>query len=594
MWRQSGVGMDTALEPMRSEPGAVGQGPRSAAPRRIAAIATALVGALSLLSAVTPDVPWRRHLLIAVEPGPVMALGHVLATLAGVALIYVGWGILRGRRRAVNVAIVILAVLALLHTAKGLDYEESGLALALAALLYAARRSCTRGGAPGRGVLAATIATGAIALAYTLDVAVLLATDKAEGLDSALRSAAETLGKGAWWLSSGSPTAIAFDVLLVVALAAAAVLLHALLRPAQAATGHSPADHARAAEIVTRYGHDSLDPFALREEKTFFFARGGLLAYRTLRGTAVVSGDPIGPPDAGMAIVADFLGFAAEKGWEVVMTAASDRLLDGYRALGLRTMCIGEEAVVDPAGFSLEGRAIRKVRQSVTRAQREGWTLELVEGLDPGSVLANELAAVEAAWRAGRERLYGFAMSLGRLWGAPEDATAVYALGREPGGELRSFIRFARCGGKLSLDVMRRSGDEPNGINEALIALTLEWAREHAVKEVSLNFAGFAHLMGEHGRRTRGERLLRRGLELVHGRFQLERLMAFNDKFHPEWRPRFLVYEAHTRLPLAALRVLQAEAYIRPPRSRSRAPRWTPRFDLSDPSLQLPRPGSTR
>jgi lysyl-tRNA synthetase, class II len=586
--------MDITVDPAGGGPGAIGHGLRSVVTRRIAAIATALVGALSLLSAVTPDVPWRRHLLVAVEPGPIMALGHVLATLCGIGLIYIGWGILRGRRRAVDVAIVVLAVLALLHAAKGLDYEEAGVALALAVLLWAARRSCTRGGAPGRRLVAATVATGAIALAYTLDVAILLATDKAEGLGSALSNAASTLGQGAWWLSSGSPTAVIFDVLLVTALIAAAILLHALLRPAQAATGHSPADHVRAAEIVTRHGNDSLDPFALREEKTFFFAHGGLLAYRTLRGTAVVSGDPIGPPGSGMRIVADFLGFAAEKGWEVVITAASDRLLDGYRALGLRTMCIGEEAVVDPASFSLEGRAIRKVRQSVTRAERQGWTLEVVEGLDPDSVLANELAVVEAAWRAGRERLYGFAMSLGRLWGAPEDTTAVYALGRAPGGDLRSFIRFARCRGTLSLDVMRRSGDEPNGMSEALIARTLVWAREQGIEEVSLNFAGFAHVMGAQAQPTRGHRLLRRGLELVHGRFQLERLMAFNEKFHPEWRRRFLVYEAHTRLPLAALRVLQAEAYIRPPRSRSHAPLWTPRFDLSDQSLQLPRPGSTR
>jgi lysyl-tRNA synthetase class 2 len=562
--------------------------------RRVAAIATALVGALSLLSAVTPDVPWRRHLLLAVEPGPIMALGHVLATLGGVALIYVGWGILRGRRRAANVAVVVLAALALLHAAKGLDYEEAGLALALAVLLYAARRSCTRGSAPARGVLAATIATAALALAYTLDVAVMLATDRAHGLGTALSAAATTLGDGAWWLSSGAPTAIAFDVLLVVALLACAVLLHALLRPAQAATGHSPADHVRAAEIVTRYGRDSLDPFALREEKSFFFSRGGLLAYRTLRGTAVVSGDPIGPGDSGMAIVGDFLGFAAEKGWEVVITAASDRLLAGYEALGLRTMCIGEEAVVDPASFSLEGRAIRKVRQSVTRAEREGWTLEVVEGLDPDSVLASELAVVEGAWRAGRDRLYGFAMSLGRLWGAPEDTSAVYALGRGPDGELRSFIRFARCADTLSLDVMRRSGEEPNGLNEAMIARTLVWARERGIDEVSLNFAGFAHVIGSQAEPTRAQRLLRRGLELVHGRFQLERLMAFNQKFHPRWRPRFLVYEAHTRLPLAALRVLQAESYIRPPRTPSHAPRWTPRFDLPDPSLQPPPPGSSR
>src|SRR5437763_6061203 len=135
-------GMNTEFEPVRSDPGALGQGLRSAALRRIAAIATALVGALSLLSAITPDVPWRRHLLVAVEPGPVMALGHVLATLCGVALIYVGWGILRGRRRAVNVAIVVLVALALIHAAKGLDYEESALALALAVLLYAAPRPC--------------------------------------------------------------------------------------------------------------------------------------------------------------------------------------------------------------------------------------------------------------------------------------------------------------------------------------------------------------------------------------------------------------------------------------------------------------------
>src|SRR3954467_7541245 len=589
-----GVRMETTVEPERTGPGAIGQGPRASAPRRIAAAATALVGALSLLSAVTPDVPWRRHLLLAVEPGPVMALGHVLATLCGVALIYVGWGIMRGRRRAVDVAIFVLVPLALLHAAKGLDYEEAGLALALAILLYAARRSCTRGGAPARGVLAATVATAGLALAYTLDVAFMLTTGRARGLGPALESAATTLVNGAWWLSSGSPTAVMLDVLLVIALGACALLLHALLRPAQAATGHTPADHERAAEIVTRFGHDSLDPFALREEKSFFFSHGGLLAYRTLRGTAVVSGDPIGPGWGGRALVGDFIGFAAEKGWEVVITAASERLLAGYEALGLRTMCIGEEAVVDPSRFSLEGRAIRKVRQSVTRAERQGWTLEVVEGLDPQSVLASELAVVEAAWRAGRDRLYGFAMSLGRLWGAPEDAAAVYALGRAPDGELRTFIRFARCSDTLSLDVMRRSGAEPNGLSEALIARTLVWAREQGARRASLNFAGFAHVTRPKTVPTRGQRVRARSCELLPGRFQLDRLMAFNEKFHPEWRRRFLVYEAHTRLPLVALRVLQAQAYIKPPRSRSHAPRWTPRFDLGDPSLQLPRPGSSR
>ncbi|MEA2409894.1 MAG: lysyl-tRNA synthetase, class [Thermoleophilaceae bacterium] len=557
-----------------------------AAPRVAAALATATVGALSVLSAVTPNVPGRQHLLLAVEPGPVMALGHVLATFAGLGLVYLGWGIHRGRRRAANAAIAVLVILALLHTAKGLDYEESAVALALAALLYAARRSCRSGGAPGPVVMAALVALGAVALGYASQVAVLLASNRAGTLGRAVTATAKALGHGAWWLSSGEPTAIGLDVLLVIAVGASAVFIHALVRPAQSATGHSAAAHRRAAEIVTRHGRDSLDPFALREEKTFFFARGGLLAYRTLRGTAVVSGDPIGPPGAGPGIVADFMDFASGRGWRVVITAASDRLLDHYRSLGLRTMCIGEEAVVDPAAFSLEGRAIRKVRQSVARAERQGWTLAIVAGLEPGSTLSHELAAVEERWRASQDRLCGFAMSLGRLWGAPEDATAVYALGRAPDGQLRTFIRFARCADTLSLDVMRRSGDEPNGLNEALIARALAWARERELREVSLNFAGFSHVIGPQANPGRAHRLLRYGLELAHGRFQLERLMAFNAKFGPTWRPRFLVYETPALLPLAALRVLQAESYIRPPRSRQRPRRWTPQ------TVQLPHPES--
>jgi protein-S-isoprenylcysteine O-methyltransferase Ste14 len=77
---------------------------RAAAARVCGGLATAVVGALSFVSAVTPDVPWRRHLLMSVEPGPALGLGHVLAALGGLALVYLAWGIVRRRRRAVDAA----------------------------------------------------------------------------------------------------------------------------------------------------------------------------------------------------------------------------------------------------------------------------------------------------------------------------------------------------------------------------------------------------------------------------------------------------------------------------------------------------------
>ncbi len=141
---------------------------------------------------------------------------------------------------------------------------------------------------------------------------------------------------------------------------------------------------------------------------------------------------------------------------------------------------------------------------------------------------------------------------------------------------LRAFIRFIRYADALSLDVMRRGDECPNGLNEALIVATIAYARERGLAEVSLNFAGFAHVMGSEAGLSPAQRVLRAGLHRFHGRFQLERLVQFNQKFEPEWRRRYLVYGARTHLPIAALRVLQAETYLRPPRARPLSQRWQP------------------
>src|SRR3954454_7873526 len=559
-----------------------------------AAASTAMCGVLTVIAAATDDVPWGHDLLLSSEPGPMMALGHVLALGAGAVLVYLAHGILDRRRRALDAAIVVLVAVAVLDLVKGLDFEEAAAPVALAALLARGRRACTRRTTSRPPLLAATVAVGTIAAFYVAMCAAFAIPGRPGSLAGTVARGAQLLGSGGW-LHASEPTRALLTLLFASAVAASAVAVRGLLRPVAAREGHSAEEHARALRIVRAYGNDSLAPFVLREDKAFFFAAGGFLAYRTLRETAVVSGDPIGPPGAAAAIVADFLEFATARGWDVVLTAVSQRLAAECRALGLRSLCIGEEAVVRPSEFSLQGRRIRKVRQSVTRAERRGWSVELVEGVGAGSTLARELGAVESRWRAGRARAHGFAMSLGRLWGAPEDQSAVYALARDPAGELRAFVRFARCRGVLSLDVMRRSGDEPNGLNEALIARTLEWARERGVDEVSLNFAGFAHVMASRASLSGRQRLLRWLLERVHGRFQLERLMVFNDKFGPHWRPRFMVYGARTHLPLAALRVLQAEAYIRAPRTRAHPRGWRPRPDLVDGGVPpLPQPGASR
>ncbi len=502
---------------------------------------------------------------------------HLLGVAGGVGLLWLARGLAEGRRRAADVAVAALCLLAGVRLGTGLGLVDSGLELAIAGALFGGRHAFPRGGAaPLAGVAAGTVAFGATAGAYAL-----YASDRISGagmtdVDIAVSHTGPALLHGAWWVAPSGLRPLALDALVAVGLLAAAVFLRALLRPRPARVGHLPEDHVRAADIVERHGSDSLDPFALREDKAFHFSGDGFVAYRVIGTTAVVSGDPIGPEGAAPRILSSFLGHVDAQGWDVVLTAASHRHLASYRALGLRSLKIGEEAVIDPLDFTLEGRKIRKVRQSVTRLARQGWRVELVEGRRLTPDVAAEIDRVERRWRSGQPRLQGFAMTLGRLWGAEEDAASLYVVARDLGGELRSFLRFAVLSDSLSLDVMRRSGGEPNGLSEALVAAALTEARARELREVSLNFAGFAHVMGADRALDRPQRALRWLLQRGHGRFQLERLICFNDKFGPRWQPRYLVYRSRTRLPLSALRVMQAEAYVRAPRVHPVPARWRP------------------
>jgi lysyl-tRNA synthetase class 2 len=115
---------------------------------------------------------------------------------------------------------------------------------------------------------------------------------------------------------------------------------------------------------------------------------------------------------------------------------------------------------------------------------------------------------------------------------------------------------------------MRRDLDTPNGLTEFMVVRAVELLRAAGIEEVSLNFSAFARLI--HGPRSRGERLLGKGLLLADRFFQIERLYRFNAKFFPRWEPRYLVYERPLGLPRAGLAAMWAEGQLPKPDLRRR------------------------
>jgi lysyl-tRNA synthetase class 2 len=350
----------------------------------------------------------------------------------------------------------------------------------------------------------------------------------------------------------------------VTLLVGAGMLATRALRPWRSIGTDDPEGRARAERIVAERATDTLAPFALRADKHFFFGDEGtsFVAYRVVAGVALVSGDPVGDEATFPALVEAFARFAERRGWTLGVLGASTQRLPLWRHAGLRAHYTGDEAVIDPAAFSLEGRAIRKVRQSVTRLEREGYSAEVLRSRAIDEPLAARIADIAERWRGDRcETGYSMAFAGAAVDRGRDD---LYVIARDAAGEPRGFLHFgivprARA---LSLSSMRREHDTPNGLNEFLICRALEYARSNDIACVSLNFAAFALLLDPPAPLDPLSRAERRVLARLARRFQLERLLSFNQKFAPEWTPRYAAYPSLAALPRIALAAMLAEAYV--------------------------------
>lgn len=342
-----------------------------------------------------------------------------------------------------------------------------------------------------------------------------------------------------------------------------------------------------AAEIVRRHGGDTLAPFTLRSDKEWFVTGQTLIAYRVVRGIALVSGDPVGPLDDVAAALDSFLAHAQARGWRTAILGASGRLLRVYRDRGLHPLYHGDEAVIDTAAFCLKGRKMRTVRQAIHRLERNGFHAEVVMAGDVTPAVRAELSAVEDAWLRGKARK-GFTMELDSLFRL-DGHGAAFALGRDQRGQVKGFLHLAVCppSQSLSLSTMPRRPDTPNGFTAWLIAGTVSWARRHGYRRLSLNFSPFAGLLASHAKLPSLQRLQRRALLRLKGllALQLDNLLQFNSQFDPAWQARYVILQAWADLPRVALAAMAAEGYL-PHASWIRGPDWpvSPRIAETPPA----------
>jgi lysyl-tRNA synthetase class 2 len=534
----------------------------------VVAAVVAAGAALDLLHVILPGK--SSGLLHSLTPDAVGPFAHAACALAAVALLAAVPGLARRRHRAWQVAVALSAFSTTLHVLHG--FTDGTLVSAVTLVILIARRQDFDGpgDAAGRPVVLSRLAivVGGL-VGYGLAALWLnrLAADQVFTFPFAFRE----IGRSLLALEiKGSPHYEgAFGEwfpLSVFLLGATGVLwvVSGWLAPWRHRVFQLDDERARARELVRRYGDDTLAPFVLRADKSYFFSEDGaaFLAYRVVGGVAIVTGDAIGPRDQADALVARFVAHARARDWRVAILGASEQWLPLYARHGLHSLYHGDEAIVDTATFSLDGRAIRKVRQSVHRLEREGYTAVALRPSELDENLRAELDGVAQRWR-GNQPERGFVMALDALFTLGDD-DAVFVVGFAPDGQAAGFLHFAisEAAKALSLSSMPRLRDTPNGFNEWLICEAIEWATEHEFARVSLNFAPFAALLAPETELTAMQEMQRAALLRLKGHFQLDNLLTFNRKFFPRWERRFVVYERRRDLPRVGIAALAAEAYL--------------------------------
>jgi len=540
----------------------------------------ALVGAVTLLSAVLPSMRGRVAIVTDLVPAVFPAAATTGAAATGLILLLLSRALRRGKSRAWLLATVLAVVSVLLHLLKGLDVEEATLSLFLVVLLVTSRRHFAARPDPRSlpRLLAVLLAGPVVATVLGWLWLAVDADGQAAGTTTADRFAQAFLGlmgiSGPVRFvdaGDGSRAAVALVVL------GASVLLVAVLvglAPASGPHGLDEEDRARIEALLRRWGGiDSLSYFALRDDRSVIFSPSGkaALTYRVVGTVSLAAGDPIGDPEAWPGAISAWLAEARSFGWVPAVLAASERGAATFARSGLDALELGDEAVLHTGEFSLQGRSMRGVRQAVSRCEQAGLRVSCQRVGDLDAAALAELRARAQEWREGVvER--GFSMALGRF-GEPDDSRAVVVSCRDRDGRVCGLLHLVPWGDDgLSLDLMRRDREARNGIVELMVASVMAAAPDLGVRRLSLNFAVFRSVF------ARGERLgagpvlrLWRGVLLWASRFwQIESLYRANAKYQPEWVPRFVCFRAPSDLPRVGVAALRAEAFLV-------APRWLQR-----------------
>jgi len=521
----------------------------------LAPLMIGFMGFINLTSAIWPHSHLTFGRINGWLPFGVAQHSRPLMLMAGIALLQVTRNLARRKELAWYVAVIALSVSLLLHITRGLDLHHSLVAgLLLLYLFYFRKRFYAR--------------SDPVSLRLGLEMALLLETlvmvygmvglyhlDSQFRWPHGFRPAIEAFRCGilirepdlepltrhaAQFLSS----------LQVSGWLARLYLLVLLLRPVILRSRmECPPDLVQRTFLA--HGRFSLSAFAIQADKHHLqVAEGTALVGYAVRGSvALACGDPLAAPDRLKQALQEYLEFCHRNGWTPCVYEGAQEHLSLYEQLGLRTLKIAEEALINLKEFSLAGNKRANLRAMVNKVSKTGMVIERYDRAVTRHPQKDEqLESISEEWLS-EKRLGEMSFTLGRFSLEALENKPLF-LARE-GDRIVAFCSWLpyRSGHAAVLDLMRKRRNAAAGTMDLLLALSLQHLKTDGLEQASLGNAPLANVGEPHTTLDRGVSLLFENLNSFYG---YKNLFQFKKKFAPRWEGRYLVYPQGANLPKIA------------------------------------------
>lgn len=517
--------------------------------RVIPAILLFTLGIINIISVLTPAIADRLNHLKQFLMIDAIQASNYFVLMAGLFLLVTAAFMLKGLRTAWWFALFLSVISFIGHITKAIDYEEASLALLVLIILITTRKEYYVKNNPRlRFVGIQTAVLTIIAILIYGTVGFYFLNKRHFLIDFNLWQSVRYTIQNYFLVGSADlvpHSHFARNFLYSINISgflSLAFLVYTFISPYVIKNNSSPEELTRAKELLQRYGKSSLDYFKTYSDKMIFLPNNldAFVSYRVSGNYAVVLENPVTSNDIELEqCIKIFDGYCYECGMKSLYYRVPEESLPAYKSLGLKSLFLGQEGIVDLNRFSLEGGARKSMRNALNKVTERGYKAHVHQAPIKDGLL-QKIKSVSDEWLAETDRSEIIFSQGMFVWEELKQQTIITVENAEE--KIVAFLNVIPdyAPNEGTYDLIRKTADAPNGIMDFILIELFKHLKEKGIQYVNL---GFAPLSGLDSAESFPEKSMKFAYERIRSFSHYKGLRDFKDKFEPVWQNKYLIYD---------------------------------------------------